>query len=164
MNYRWVEPYLARVRDFLGLQAWELSIHPGEVTKEGILGDGADAQCHPDWSYLNAAIVVSYPCWLERFKQPNTGAKLLICHEMLHVLFAGLSHSVEEIVNIYLPADDDAAANKSMAFRLYTHHEEHTIVRFARQVYEALEWHDRQETENRRLKRELKQCREAVAA
>lgn len=154
-NYGWVEPYVERVRIFLGLQAWEIAIHPGEVTQDGMLGDGADAQCHTNWPYLTADIVVTYPCWHEKFAQPNTGAKLLICHEMLHVLLAGMALGVEEIVNVY-KIEDQAAA-----YRLYDHHEEQTIVRFARQVYEALEWHDRQDAEIKRLKRTLK---ERVAA
>ena len=163
-DHAWVIPYAKRVAEFLGLNAWEWTIshRSGLSTHRGLILESPDATCFPNWPYLTAKIEIDSDCWIGRMAQPTTAGKLLICHEMLHIALAQLSHSMNEIINVYFPAEDKTPSDKTTAFTLYTNHEEHTITRLSRQVYEALE-RDEELARLRRKAKRLKKRRKQAA-
>lgn len=164
-DHAWLIPYAKRVAVFLGVHAWEWEIthRSGLSRHRGLILESPDARCDANWPYLSAKIEIDSDCWLTRMKQPSVAGKLLICHEMLHIALAQLAHSMNEIVNVYFPAADTTPSDKTMAFTLYTNHEEHVITRLSRQVYEALERDEELDRLRRKVKKLKRQRRKQVA-
>lgn len=136
MSHEWIESYVQRIQVAMGLQAWEINIRPARSVSAKL---SSDASCDADHPYLTADITVMADVWYERMAEPSVAGKILLCHEMLHVLFSGMAHAMEQTVNIYFPPYDEAPSDKSTAMRLFQDAEEHTIARFANAIYEALE-------------------------
>lgn len=158
MSHDWVEPYMERVMDHLGLTAWTwgLQHQTGLTVEHGTRMDKCDASCHVDWRYLNAEIMIDSQIWIDKMSEPSTAAKLLLCHEACHILLAQLGKAVEQIVNVYFPPEDETPSDKSTAMTLYSDHEEHVITRLGRQVCDTLEREDRYKTEIAAMRKELK--------
>lgn len=140
-GHEWVTPYTERIMDFLGLQAWTWSLihETGLSSYSGARESKSDATCDANWRYLAATITIDSGVWVDKMTQPSTGAKMLLCHEVLHIAFAQMAHGMETVINVYFPAEDETPSGKSTAMTVYSDHEEHVVTRLAKQVYEALE-------------------------
>lgn len=142
----WVEPYIERLIEFLGLQAWTwaLKVETDLQGKHGTHVHKVDATCDPDWPYLHADITFDSLCWETMMSDPErrVAAKIIVCHEVLHILLAQLSHAMETIVNVYFPDREGNPSDETTAFTIYSKNEEHVVTRLSRQIYEALERED----------------------
>ena len=143
--YDWIDPYMQRAADFLGLGDWAIRLEhqTGLSAQRGAINEVVQATCAASWPYLDAQITFDSQTWVDVMCEPSEPAKTIIVHELCHILLAGLSLAMEEIINVYFPSMDVeenvVETRKSVAFTLYRNHEEHTIVRLSRQIYAALE-------------------------
>lgn len=120
----WLDAYLSKCFRALGLHAWGASVE--YLDQPNPDNPSADATAYVDGRYLKVRFV--FRRGLMDAERP--GAKILACHEALHVAHWYEEHSVEQIVNLLLPDKPDRN-RKHIAFTVLDDWKEHAITREA---------------------------------
>lgn len=141
-----IAEYAEFVRDSLGLQAWSLSI---KIVEDPSVEDPssdereflpADARIECNYDYVGARLYIAEDL-VDRLDDTTTideipaELRILICHELIHLLDTPLEHAYEQAINLFVKKTDD----RKRAFYLVRSHVEHRVTRFAHQLYRMIE-------------------------
>lgn len=119
----WVIPYAEKVREFLGLQVWDLDYVPDDNPNNDDIR--ALGSCHCNSAYLTATIYLRP----SHVAEPTMDARVTIVHELLHLSLAHYARAAEDIVTDLV----DPSARKH-AETVLVNALEQTIVRLSRQL------------------------------
>ena len=143
-----IAQYAEIVRDYLGFQSWSLNIRavselstPTELVDEEAGGVYAtDARIEVKYDYLHADLLISEDL-LDDYSDEMTidelsvEIRVLLCHELIHLLDAPIEHAYEQAINLFVEETDD----RRRAFYLVRSHVEHRVTRFAHQLFRLVE-------------------------
>ncbi len=117
---KWLTGYVEHVRNVLGLHAWSFNIQI--VDQPNSDNPKADATAFISYRYLSAVLKFKTSIASRR----TDGMKVLVIHELLHVVNAGKDLAVHNVMSQYVPVD-----HQQFAVCLVTDADEHMVERLA---------------------------------
>lgn len=103
---KWILEYGARVQEALGLGAWALTFEMDEHPNPDVSASDATTYANP--RYLEAIIRLRPSC----MRRETNAGKVLLIHELLHVVDSAKNRVVNQMVDTHVPEDLRAHAHE----------------------------------------------------
>lgn len=125
---RWVLAYAERMQQALGLGAWQLTFEMCDQPNPDVPASDATTYANP--RYLEALIKLRPSC----MKRETNAGKVLLIHELLHVVDSQKSRVMEQLVHAHVPEE-----LQPHIFEMLVDADERRVILLSRALFYAFE-------------------------